>query len=349
MAATVRGTATFLALILALPLLGAGDPPAKPPAPSPPGIRILSEVALPKELLPAQDVRWASDDSVYLALVWQGVAEFSLKPQGKVREVIPGAAKLGGMRLATLLAASPQYLAAAGPAYSVTWQKRESTTRLEEAFDSVKALDLRGARLLAVGARRGEKASFAPDGAVAWVGSLDKKLADLKPVLYDQAGPGAPNLDACGTSSLGAARFLPDGGFVLVPGFQPGVSRYSADGKLVQTWDTGALGIDSLRHDWVNRRTIVDAMLPLAQGPALVLRRVEKGRSRWDLVVLREGGPIERTPIPIESASDLVHLKADVRGAKIDFLLHEFRPRDLHFTQTRLFLADLAPAARGRD
>jgi hypothetical protein len=102
-----------------------------------------------------------------------------------------------------------------------------------------------GSRFALVGSRRDAQGKFSPDGAIAWIGSLDKDLADLKPLLFDAGGPGAPSMSACCSFSLGVTRFLADGSLVVVPGVQPGIYHFDAQGKLLQTVDTVALGINT--------------------------------------------------------------------------------------------------------
>jgi hypothetical protein len=319
-----------------------------PPTVSPSGgFTILSDVALPAFALWASDVRWAGDGSVYLSLEMDGTFEMSLDPAATApKEIIPGATKPGGFWGSHKLAASPRYLVVAGPYKSLTWRRIDDPARQEEVFESISALDVHDNRLAILGARRDEQQRFAPDGAIAWVGSLDKQLSDLKPLLYDVLGPGAPTMNRC-LGRLGAVRFLSDGTFVVVPGVQPGVNLYAESGHLLRTWETAALGIDtdcgslteqqSLRlsahfaefHAWLNQRRTLDAVVPLPQGPGFIVRKVEKGKTHWDLKVLRPNGTAEGHPVPIEGNGELFHLAADVRSGKMVFLLHETLPRGL--------------------
>lgn len=349
---------------LALSLAMAQPSPGPPPQPAR-GLRVLSETPLPASFRTATDVRWTGEHTALLALRREGVVEIDTRsPEKAPRVVFQGASKLGGLWLSYFVAASPRYEVAAAPVFFITWRKRGEASREEEAFAGVKAIDLRQDRLLVVGARRNEKGDFAPEGGVAWVGSLDKRLADLRPVLYDVAGPGGWSFDACGAMRFGAARFLADGGYVIAPGFQPGISLFDAAGKLLQTWDTGSLGVDtdcrSLTRDqvnrlaadlpgrvaWENQRRTIQALLVLPQGIGLIVRYVERGKTRWDLKLLRTDGLVESFPVPLATTSEYFYLKGDVRRDRILFLLAEDRPNAIDEPPPRLFQMSFASTDR---
>jgi hypothetical protein len=312
--------AVVVGILMALTMIGAGAPPVAPPPPPPAatGIRILSDTTLPKDFEWASDVRWAIDKSVYLGVSIAGTFEVSLDPAGPPpKEMIPGRSKPGGFRASVGVAASPQYLATACPGLGVTWRGLDNPTRTEEPFDTIQGIDVQENRFAIVGARRDEKGVFGADGAIAWMGTLDKKLADLQALLYDVRGPGVSTMSRCGGSGLGAVRFLPDGSLVVVPGVQPGVNLYDKTGKLVRTWDSSTLGIDAdcgsltekegwyldghamERHGWLNKRRTVNSLVPFRQGPGLVVRRVEQGRTRWDLKLARLDGSVQTYAIPL--------------------------------------------------
>ena len=224
---------------------------------------------------------------------------------------------------------------------SLTWRRLEEPFREEVPFDSIQAIDLEGNRFAIVGARRDDQGGYGTDGAITWIGTLENRLADLRPILYDVKGPGLPTMNRCGSASIGAVRFLPGGSLVVIPGIQPGVNLYDVGGKLIRTWDSPTLGIDAdclglteerwryfwghpqERQVWFNQHRMVDTVLPFKEGPGLVVRRVEEGRTRWDLKLLRLDGPVETYAIPIEGANEFFNLEGDLRAGKIVFLLHE--------------------------
>jgi hypothetical protein len=341
----------WLAVQDAQPTLAPSEPQAH---------RITSDVALPPELHDATDVRWATDHSLFVANGDQGTIEIKLQPLGQwVRKLVPGRREPGGFFFSTRLGVSPQYWVVASSALEMTWRKVDDDTRYDEPVEFIHGIDVWRKRLLLVGARRDEKGDFAPDGAIAWIGSLDKKLTDWKPLLYDSQGPEAPTMNACGSVYLGAARFLNDGSFVILPGVQPGLYFFGRDGKLVKTVDTVALGIDSdcgslskpqweriavdypFRLAWVNQRRTVDTILALPQGPGLVVRSVENHHVRWRLAVVKPDGTAQSYQLSIEAPDEFYHLRGDVRGGRIVFILFHTPPvYDGTHAQPRLVTAD---------
>lgn len=170
-------------------------------------VRILSDQPLPRALMKAVEVRWASDASIYLAMLRDGAVETSIDlERPRVSRMIPKTGEPGGS-FASRVASSPEYLVATGPLW-VTWRRISDPLRIEHAFDSIHDIDVMKDRLVVVAARRDEKGRFAPEGAIAWLGSLSRGLSDLRPVAYDATGPGAKNLAACSAFHMGGARFL---------------------------------------------------------------------------------------------------------------------------------------------
>jgi hypothetical protein len=328
----------------ALWLAVAGAQPT-PAAPEPPSLRITGDLPLPPELHEAKDVRWATDRSLFIANGDQGTIEIKLQPLGqRVRKLVAGRREPGGFSFSTRLGVSRQYWVVASSALEMTWRKVDDDTRYDEPVEFIHGIDVWRNRLLLVGARRDEKGEFAPDGAIAWIGSLDKKLADWKPLLYDAHGPYAPTMNACGSVYLGAARFLNDGSFVILPGVQPGLHFFDRNAKLVKTVDTVALGIDSdcgtlskpqweriavdypFRLAWVNQRRTVDTILALPEGPGLVVRSVENHHVRWRLVVVKADGTSRIYQLLVEAPDEYYHLRGDVRGGKMAFILFHQPP-----------------------
>lgn len=343
-------------LVVILPPLFLDTAEAAGPA-APPALHIISDRPLPQALHEASDIRWASDTSVYLSLYREGAVEASVDlDHPRVVKVIPGMREVGGT-FCSGLAASPEYLVTHGPLW-ITWRSVSEPTRKEEAFDSIHDLDVFQDRLLVVAARRDDKGRFAPEGALAWLGSLRKGLSDLRPVAYDASGPGGKTLGACSTFQMGGARFLADGSFLVVPGVQPGIHLYSAEGKLLRTWDSGPIGLDAdcaslteqqirrfatqfvPRVEWLNQRRTLDEILPLPQGPGLVVRSVSEGKARWSLKILRQDGTVPTYTIPVSGQSEFAHLKGDVRGRKIVFVMSASEKDGMKSDVSRLVLAE---------
>lgn len=342
---------------------GLGAPP--PSGSSPPSLHILWSRELPPALQQAVDIRWASESSVYLALTKSGTVEASLDPlAGNLREMVPGAAKPGGFWGSSRIGASPEFLAVAGPALSLTWRKLAAPLRKEIAFDVIEDIDVGGRRLAVLGARRDGKGDVAPEGAIVWTGSLDKDLTDLKPLLYDQRGKGAPNLGACLNFELGAVRFLPDETLLVVPGCQAGAFLYESQGRLIRSWDTVALGLDNdcpglsevqartladprARVAWLNQRRTLEDILPLPQGPGLLVRSVSQGRPSWELKVLdRNGSGHKAYAVPISPVSELSHLRGDFKNGRILLLMTTLDRTYMTNVGGRLVAAELPAASK---
>jgi len=336
------GLMTFLPAGAANPPFQAGKvaPAAAGATPShAPALHILSDTALEEAFRFAQDVRWASDHSVVLALVRSGIVEYNLDGKTPPKQLIPGNNTPGGFSHTQEVAISSQYLAAGAWIKSITWRTLDSAIRKEEAFECIDDLDISGGRFALVGARRDSQGKFSPDGAIAWIGSLDKDLTDLKPLLFDAGGSGAPTMGACCSFFLGATRFLADGSLVVIPGVQPGIYHFDSKGKLLQTSDTVALGVDTdcagigkqqasvLARDssslmaWVNERRTVDDVLPLPAGPGLLIRSVQQGQVRWVLKVLHPDGSVRVYDVPVKAPNLFAHLKGDLRQGRLVLLL----------------------------
>ncbi len=324
------------------PPAGLAPAPAAAPAPRPKTIKILSDVPLPPSCRFAADVRWAGDRKIYLGLGPAGTVAANVEPAGsEPQELIPGQNKPGGLWLSHHVAASEQYVVAAGPALSLSWRHLGTAEREQFAFEAIQGIDVRDNRLAIVGTKRDEQGRYAPDGAIAWIGSLDKRLADLQPILYDTAGPGAARMNNCSLSLAGGVRFLADGSLVVVTGVQPDIQLYDGQGKLLKTWDTERLGIDtdcaSLSNEqaarligssrdrlaWINQRRTVESVLPLGNDIGVVVRSVQKEHTHWDLKLLRRDGSVATYSLPIEGSTDSFFLQGDARAGKLAFVLRK--------------------------
>jgi hypothetical protein len=312
---------------------------------------------MPPALLTAVDVRWASESSLYLSLLREGAVEASLDlAHPRIVKMIPAMKEPGGA-FSYFLGASSDYLVTSGP-FWITWRTIATPARSEDAFDSIQDLDVSKDQLLIVAARRDEKGRFAPEGAIAWIGSLRRGLAGLKPVAYDATGPGGKNLGACSGFKMGGARFMKDGSFLVIPGVQPGIHLYSPEGKLLRTWDSATVGLDSdcgslsqgqvrryavywlERAAWLNQRRILADILPLQQGPGLVIRSVSQGQVHWELKVLTKAGGVVTYNIPLKSQTELSTLKGDVRGNRIVFVMSAPRKDGMSSEISRLVIAE---------
>lgn len=302
-------------------------------------LRHLSSLSLPDGMT-ARDVRWASPSDVYLAAGREGIVRVRLDGSPARGKTVTAAE---GVRspIAGMVGAGNAHVLYGSQLGEVGWVPLTGAGKAgDKGLLTVVDLDAWNDTAVILGADSGPVQGLARDGAIAWVGSFSKNLTDLRPIMKGRSKPGGKDMARCGILETGRARFMRDGSVVIAPGVEPGLFRYDRDGKLLQTWDSEPLGIiddcwiaekDLLllardfaaRIDWYASRVIVDDILPLADGPALVLRRVERGVTKWDLVTLPYRGKSQRIPLPLTLPNPRGHLRGDVRGDEVVLLLFE--------------------------
>jgi hypothetical protein len=314
---------------------------------------------------PAMDVRWASDDSIYLAWVKEGVTETALDGKFTRRRTLI-ADPMRFMRDFEILATSKEFVVASARFSTFMFrptpgQPGSAVAITKIPIGIVQDLDLAGNRLLLLGNPEWNLNS-AP--SVAWVGPISAHPAkDLEPLpLYDSGGAKSPGLVNCEELLLGAARFLPDGSVFVVPGFQPGAHLFNGAGRLLRTWDTTALGLDALdcahlsaadhlrfgrspraRFDYLNQHRVLEEILPLKEGPGLLIRSVKDGKVTWELTVLQSGERVLTYQVPIAGELPYDRLRGDVRGNRIVFLraAHGFDKLVPPYRINRIVVAEL--------
>jgi hypothetical protein len=342
-------------------------------------LEILWTKTLSTQLSPPTEVRWAGGRSVYLSRVLDGIAELDLPGLAVRRLVIPDSKAVKGFPGFTSFGASGKNVVAAAPfndliVRSLDRQFDNGTHFLRHRAGVTDALDLSGDRLLLLGLPAVEVQSvrngFGPTGAIAWLGSVQGlwEAEGLHPLLKDIAGPGVRSFDNCSSIPLGAARFLADGTALVVPGVQPGIHLFSSSGRLLRTWDSQALGIDGIdcaaldphrahhdilrlpgtRADFLNAHRVVDEILPLPEGPGLVIRYVDGGKVHWLLKVLQSGSRVLTYEIPLTGDLPFERLTGDVRNEQI-VLLVSGREREVDRPQipARLVLARVPGSVQG--
>lgn len=343
----LRLTAVFLLAGLFAGTAGSAEPERT--------LRILSRTPLPAASSVARDIRWASESSVYVAHALDGVSEVGLEG-AKKRALVPATGHYGripvpgwpgGFDLGFYgrLAVSGETLAVSGQDWFLAWRSlklaADRSYRLEtRPFTETEAFDLQGDRILLLGSRDNVyRPEVEAHGEIAWLGTLSSGLADLKPIYYDRSGSRMPTYCHCRGKMLGAARFLADGSFVLVPGFEKGVHLFSASGQLERSWTSEQLGVDtdctgmSAEEEddlgrkpaswqrWLNQHRTVDDILALPQGPGLLVRSWgADNQVHWELKILA-GSRIETWSLPIAGPRPTDRLRGDVRGDRIVLLL----------------------------
>lgn len=344
-------------------------------------VEVVGEWVLSEEPLSAAiEVRWASPDALWLGLGRKGVLKVRPGENGLAVAETPairGCDGSGCFAFSTRLANSSRFLLVGSPIHGYKWLDRRNGVLQQPPASAVVPhvvdLDLYSGRALILGSRWGDeeeggRSSFSPDGAIAWEVDLGVDRPHLRPVFHSSSGPGAETMNNCGIFELGGVRYLDDGGYVLVPGSEPGVYHYGADGKLLRTWDSEALGIDAdcrmtvekrdrwsasiyLRNvEWMNRRRIVDEVLALPGGAGVVVREVVGGETHWSLLLLQKNGAVRNIPLPLSSPSPFARLSGDAHADRLAFVVED--PADdrehfdgsLSYAPRRLVIAELTLA-----
>jgi hypothetical protein len=120
---------------------------------------------------------------------------------------------------------------------------------------------------------------------------------------------------------------------------------------LPDAWVTGSAGVAisaKARGAYLNRHRVLDGILPLRQGPGLIIRSVAESKVHWQLVVLRAAGTVVYD-IPLTGTLPYDRLRGDVLGSRIVLLLgpHEFdkfeKDQPHAYKTTHLYVTELPP------
>lgn len=309
---------------------------APSPAVAPTTFEIVLDRALPEELRWAADIRWASDDAVWLAAGRSGVFRLGLDAD-RPQRLTAGGEGSDGLQLA----ASDGIVAAAVGFGSVSWLDDGASALRGRAapLSVIVDFDLRQGEVLLLGARR--NAEGAVEDGILWSGTLRDSLEELRSTMEPE-DPSALAVARCGILEIGAVRYLADGRHAVVPGFVPGAYLYDQRG-LVRAWDTASLDIydhcdidwdtanllmrdPEARMTWVHQRQVLDELLPWRGWPALLIRKPRADGTAWHLVVLSEVGISEPVDLPVTTSSIGSHVRGDVRGDRLALLISEFGP-----------------------
>ncbi len=329
-------------LCLASSVLGAAAAAA-------PSVRIVAEHQAPDVLRHCGDVRWLGERSVALALGTHGTFELQLSPPYEPKllapasgEKLPGVGGASGSKLLrahTRLAVSNVGIAVADSIFGLSWMPHRGADPpailpIHYCYD----LDLHGSRVLLTGVPSVDavqKHGF----AVAWEADLNRAPLRFEPrhLLAERRWGSSQEFiqitDWQLNSSAAHARFLPDGSLAVLPGVEPGAFLYGPDLRLRRAWDQEVLGTNVAwgtaaegrrihlhpeeRITWPNTKRLAEVMLPLPEGPALLVREVQQRRTRWTLVLLREDGSSQRVELPLSTTGPYWHVAADARGHRI--------------------------------
>lgn len=310
--------------------------------------RSIADYPLPDSLRLASDLRWADAESIYLTVLQRGAVRVPLVDGRVVEDVqavteVKGGRDAAGIWLPARVARTHEHLVVGAPVFAFGWKKRGAGELEGRSYflEGIEDLDARDGQVALLGLRRSDDGkTMAPEGFVAWTGTLGPELEELRPLHLSTAGPGARPVESCSNFEIGGVRYLPDGRLVVAPGAEPGVYFYSTEGKLLDVWDTEPLGVgvdcsfddekrDLLSRDpharwgYLNQFRTIDEILPFDDGPGLVVRRVGEDGTRWDLLVRDAAGQAKTQPLPFTSPSKLAHVRGDLRGGRAVFLIFD--------------------------
>jgi hypothetical protein len=324
-----------LAALWTLTFLTTGCVTSPAPPGNPPPALIERELTLARPT----DVRWEGDDHVLIAALQDGIARVSVADAAPPEWLPEWPAGVGPGSRYMYLGTSEKFVVAADLAFGLRWRERVAAGDVvSQPMEYIADLDVQGERLLISGLRRDDRGQLGADGAFAWIGSLpDGTFRAVLP--FTNRGL----IENCAGFHLTAVRFLRDGGFVIVPGAEPGVFIYDAQAHLQRTFDSRVLNIVTdcdltrdeqtllptnaeARQGWINRHRIVDDVVELGAVPALIVRKRDQTTTRWELVPLGNG---ETRPIPVTSPSPWAHVSADSRNGRIALLVaDQIAPRE---------------------
>jgi hypothetical protein len=305
-----------------------------------PSISTVRELTLPPQNAVAVDVRWATDKSVFVANFNNGVSEVDLNEPSKQQLLLPGGAlsrpqsgPARSLALAEFLGVSRDYILVGAPMRQIVWKPRSGEQFVQDIFANALDVDVWNDRAVVLGVRGDSYGKWGSVGPTLWLVSLTPEHAFFQPV----SSVPPESMHKCGFQGVGAVRFYPDGRFVVAAGVQPGIELYDATGHLIRRWRTDPLNIDDkcsvteaqadsfadfeVRAEWLNRRHVIDEILPLPEGPLVIIRERRGDLMTWRGVLLPFNGDPVPVAIPINSPSLRAHLHADLRGDRIAFVV----------------------------
>jgi hypothetical protein len=300
-----------------------------------PALEVVGRFTLPEkagEVL--VDVHWASKDSIYLADLHGGVTEVKLK-EGlpEIRRITPPAEQIG-LPVIQHVAISDKWMVAAHEG-RLAWKAMiGGDWAVKKNIGLYHDFDIRGDEIVMLGVPDHESSEHSPAGVV-WRANLSKGLEGSSrwDVLYESPEVARDETLMWQDATLGSVRFLPQGGVVVAPNFLPGVWLFSTSGGLKQRWSPEELwGAEEgpepsavsgeekgwKRGDVIDQRRLqqilaarrtVDEVLPLHEGPAIIVREPRAGQARYRLGVL--GAEIRWYDIPIRNVTALARLRGD--------------------------------------
>lgn len=342
------GRASALAFVAAFVAVAAG---AGAPASSRPAFEIVGERVLPHAVGWVFDVRWLDDDTVAVAAGRHGVFTVPVLDAETPPRPVAGSERL---QFAGRLAVSETLLATAFPLGVVGWRARggRGDWHQDAPLATIVDFDVTADQALFLGARRVDmpghpRPVWAPEGGILFRSALDRDEIPLSRLMTARSGIDgkAMEMALCGILELGAVRFLSGDRYVVIPGVQPGVFVYAADGDLSRAWSSSSLGIyDDCqveerqmatlsadlgeRLEWWQRHTVLDDLVPWGEWFAAIVRTPRGDGATWAFHPFGTDGPGAVVELPLSAASRGLHVRADTRGDRLAVLLFDYEEEE---------------------
>jgi hypothetical protein len=328
----------------------------------PPTLEVVRRFAVPQKAgRVLVDARWAGKNSIYLADLRDGVTEVRLAeglPQ--IRRVTPPAAMMG-LPLIENVAISEKWIVVAHEG-KIAWKAiGGGDWQVTKGIGVCHGLDICGDDLVMLGFPDGE-AYERSRGGMVWRADLSKGLEGNNgwKALHESEDVAQDMNRLRQDAALGSIRILPQGGVLVAPNFLPGVLSFSDSGSFRQRWSDedlwggevrakgegpeekgwqeGNFGEEELRRFLASRRTI-DAILPLPEGPAIVVRESKDDEARYRLGVL--GPKVRWYDIPVGNLSAMARLRGDTDKNGRIVLVGVERGRTAPVSQSEILVLEL--------
>lgn len=297
----------------------------------------------------ATDVAWENPQTVLIASD-KGIVRYSLRTRAAETIVSayplpegmpdPEAVSSDGVSVATT-----SHFTIGGYNMRLSDRKRLMASRV---FLMPLDVAIRGQRSCILAFQMKEDASEA-----VWCGPVNRPWSEYKPV--HRLKSGIENFRYARERLGGAIALGEDGSLTVMTSLEPGVFRYSPDGKLIETLGQGfdELVFRELRdlrrfnadvngryQLLLNKRPRAEDMVLTPRGPAIVVRTANEKQTRWALWWPRaDNRVVPPTPLGIERIGPFGHLHCDTRGTALacvgsfpdkkkaaDFHVSEFTP-----------------------
>jgi len=283
----------------------------------------------------AKDITWPSRETLIIATE-QGVYGLRVG-SGLPVEIIKGLAVPDGLLDPTALSSDGQSVSAiswnsnAGFSLRLTDHKRLVAQRSFRLIPMDVAVF--GSRACVVGFTP-KPSSEADQDAALWCGSTSAAWGELTPMHHLHNDHALSLFREAQGPFGGRIAIESDGTIDVITSVQPGVFRYSGDGKLKEVLGRSVdnLVIESMQemrtvfasdldHRYrllLNTQPIIDDLVVTASGPAILVRLADGDKIHWELwYPLRSGGIGARVRLGIERIGPYGHLRCDVRGADL--------------------------------